>query len=261
MLKNSLKKAALATAITASLGAGSVANASILDQPVFQILGAVVVWGGDGSGSNGMVRDFIIDNGSGGVDLIGGTALDVTPVMTGSLDSFSPVGLTAGTGINMDTDGNGVVDASDTMAEFGPGEGGLNVDASAAQTSSFYVASNTVFNITATATGTGDSGSLAAIERTMSVDLDGDDGIPFGSAAKLPYSDAVAAFPGNGAALTSLTGVDVFVGEDSTAAATGSIAQQSVRFTNTYSLTTAAASFANGPATYSADVTYTIAIP
>lgn len=260
MFSKNLKKAALATAITASLGAGSVANASVIDNPVFQILGAVVVWGGDGAGG-AMASDFIIDNGTGGQDLIGG-GTNVTPVMTGSLDSFSPTGLISTGGFIQDADNDGVIDSLAEFAVTGtPGAPGLDVDGSAAQSSSFYVASNTVFNITATVTG--DAASLNAISRDMAVTESGDDGIAYGANARMPYDTAAeSAHILNEGALSLLSGgADVFLGSQSTAEAAGSIAEQSVRFTNTYSLAADAADFSTGPATYAAEVTYTIAIP
>lgn len=258
MYTNSLKKAALATAIVTSLGAGSVANASIIDQPVFQIMGAVVVWGGDGNGTAGSVRDFIIDHASGDIDLIAG---DVQPVMTGNLDDFSPNPHGTTSGIDLDSNGDGVIDGSDSLTEFGPTEGGLAVSASAVQESSFYVASNTTFSISATAVATGDATSLEKIERTMAISVSGDDGIPYGTAARLPYTGPAESHILLEGTIDQLTGGDVFVGDASTAQGAGSIAEQSVRFTNSYSLTNDGADFSNGPAVYSADVTYTIAIP
>lgn len=257
MFTKKLKKAALATAITASLGAGSVANASVIDNPVFELLGAVVVWGGSDDGSTWQVNDFIIGDGSTGTDLI---PTDVNPVVTGELTLFAPTGeLISTSGIDLqDTSGDGIIDTLATIP--GINEGGLVHSASATQSSSFYVASNTAFSISASIIS-GDTDSLNNISRTMTVTEDGNADVSqtFGSAAQLPATDINAAISGNGPLSNILSSGLVFTGDRPTATAPGSIAAQSVQFTNTYSLVNQ--EFSAGPQTYEAVVSYTVAIP
>ncbi len=263
MYKNSFKKIALATAITTSMGLGSAANASIIDAPVFKILGAVVVWGGDGTGATGSVQDFIINTGGGNIDLIAG---NVTPVMTGTLDSYAPSGdislLTVTNTAFNDANSNGVMDAGDSFAAFSPTETMGN--SLALQQSSFYVASNTPFNIEAIAVlDAGNSSAtaqLSDITRNLTVVTNGNAGaIAFGSAAQHPHS------AGNGVSLDGgLDGIvaqsTIFTGDQRTANAVGTIAEQSVQFTNTYAIDDSAGLEA-GITQVAATVTYTVAIP
>ncbi len=265
MYKKSLQRAALAAAITASLGATSAANASIIDNPVFKLLGAVVVWGGDGTGTGGSVQDFIINAGGSNLDLIAG---DVTPVMTGTLDSYAPTGdlslitVTGGDAAWNDANSNGVMDAGDSFSPFLPTETiGHSV---ALQQSSFYVASNTPFDVKATAAlDAGNSSAtalLSDISRTMDIAVSGSAGsIAFGSAAQHPHSGS-AGVTGNGTLDTISTETVVFSGDQKTANAAGTIAEQSVQFTNTYSITDTVGLEA-GTSQVAATVTYTVAIP
>ncbi|MCB1756654.1 MAG: hypothetical protein KDJ38_14115 [Gammaproteobacteria bacterium] len=260
MYRNNLKKAALAAAVAASLGAGSAANASIVDNPVFKVLGAVVVWGGDGSGSAASVQDFIVGSGASAVDLIAG---DVTPVMTGTLNSFAPTagGMLNIDGVSVDSNSDGVLDASDTLSAFSPTSALSN--SNGLQQSSFYVASNTPFNIKAIAvldTANSTTGaSLGSIDRTMSIATSGTAGsIAFGSKAQHPHSG------GNGISMNGglnnlSTEQLVFTGDQRTASDAGSIADQSVQFTNTYAVSNQG--LESGISQVAATVTYTIAMP
>ena len=254
MFTKKLKKAALATAITASLGAGSVANADIVDNPTFQLLGAVVVWGGSDTGQ-AMVNDFVISDGTTTTDLIGD---NVQPLITGTLTNYDPTGIINTTDVDLDPDGNGILDA--TLSAFSPTGGHLN-NPTQVQTSSFYVASNTNFSINATVIGT--PANQAAIQRTLSVTLDDSGDLnSFGNNARLPYDPATdSPFLINDTTLDAIDGQTVFAGTRGTADTFGTIAEQSVRFDHQYSLVESAANFNSGPQTYTAEVTYAIAIP
>ena len=261
MFTRKLKKAALATAITASLGAGSVANASVIDNPIFQVLGAVVVWGSDG-GTGLQVNDFIINDGtSGGSDLIGS---DVLPLVTGTLTQYnpSPNGITINGETAGDLDGNGSIDASEMLTEFLPSVT-LPNNPSNSQSSSFYVASNTAFNISAIATG--DPSNLAAIQRAMTVTTDSSgSAVAFGTEAQIPDDGTPTFGIQNDGLLTAISGASgtpVYIGNRQTALNPGSIAEQSVQFTNTYTVDPGAFGLDQGPQTVSATITYTVAIP
>jgi len=264
MLKQNFKKAVLISAMAASFGLSTSSNASIIDTPVFQVLGAVIVWGGDNSGTNGSVRDFIIDTAGGNVDLIAG---NVIPVMTGTLNSYAPAvdgiaGLSVTNQTLTDANSNGVIDAGDSFSAFAPSETlGNSLDD---QKSSFYVASNTAFTIKATAVNHVDStGSLADITRTMTVKQQSANGdtVAFGSASQLPNTGGAAAgITANGTLNALSTETVVFTGDQRTANAAGTIAEQSVEFTNTYALANGV-DLTNGTGLLAATVTYTIAIP
>ena len=177
----SLRKLAIAgTALTAMMA--STATASVIDRPFFQVLGVVVVWGADGNTSTSdapIVSDFIVGLGAaGGTDLIAG---DVHTVLTGTLDpidststdintaGFDPVTGAVSGGVFTDTAAGttGVLDASDTLSAF---EIDANTDVNGigndTHTSSFYVASNTNFEIRATREAVAVTGDLT--------DADGD---------------------------------------------------------------------------------------
>ena len=296
----SLKKLALVGGMAASLLAGT-AYASVIDRPFFQVLGVVVVWGADGNaaGANApVVSDFVLlteGSGNAGADLIGGTAQDTFTVLTGSLSPIlageagsgtvvDPVtgrtsgaaGVTEGTGAGSVA---GVLDATDSLAAFGV-DNSTDVDGLINQhTSSFYVASNAAFDIYAKAenlVGTGDFDTTAAtpsvgyedISLSMAVvagTATTDGTITFGANSQNPgdFVNGVETAAGEG--LDSMTGVDglkVFDGTQRTAASVGTLAQQSVRFDNTYTFGDGTGyDLSLGAGSITADVTYTIFVP
>ena len=255
-MKHVFKKAVVSAAVLASLGVIGTANADVVDSPKFKILPIVVVWGGDGSGAT-EVGDFLISTGAAtDIDLVNG---DVTPLITGTLNTFAPTG-TAGVtvdGNDLDSNSDGTLDASDALTS--PLTAGSTVAQTGANslTSSFFVASNTAFKINATSApvGTTTAADLALISHTMGVDAD-DTGSTFsyGSSATANVTEP---YPGGTlAALT--TGADVIqVGK--TATASGNIAAQSVRITNTYSVGgVSAGGLEVDPADLEATVTYVV---
>ena len=296
----SLKKLALVGGMTASLMAGT-AYASVIDRPFFQVLGVVVVWGADGNaaGANApVVSDFVLlteGSGNAGADLIGGTAQDTFTVLTGSLSPIVAGEAASGTvvdpvtgrtsGASGVTEGSGagsvagVLDATDSLAAFGIDN---NTDVSGLvnqHTSSFYVASNAAFDIYAKAenlVGTGDfdttvasptvgyddiSLSMAVVAGTATTD----GSITFGANSQNPgdFVNGVETAAGEGLdSMTGANGLKVFDGTQRTAASVGSLAQQSVRFDNTYTFGDGSGyDLSLGAGSLTADVTYTIFVP
>ncbi|MEO9971790.1 MAG: hypothetical protein ABJG15_18480 [Hyphomonadaceae bacterium] len=251
-------------AIAALIGAP--AQASIVDNPQFRVLGMVIVWGGNAPGTAGLVSDFIIDDvsGAGDTDLIAG---DVNTVVTGSLTATT--GSFAGAtsivdGANTLQTSSGVLDASTTFNAFDLTDstdiqvGGLT------ETSSFYIASNTNFNIDAVATAVTEDGfTLADIGYNLEVTLTGDDGVPFGADAQFPGGSATGGVETSINTLADMDGTDpVFIGTQRTAATPGSIADQSVRFDATYSLGGSTGyDLSQGAGEVEANVVYTVFVP
>lgn len=266
----SFRKLLLAGAtLVASAAAITPANASIIDRPHFKVLGVVIVWAAEEStGTAAMATDFIIDNDSGSADtdLIGGTDVDGRTVLTGTLNATADSSSTAGLGSvlriedttsviqNVDTD------AAGTFAAFDVTDASLTSDGLEYE-SSFYIASNTVFNIVAEATQVEQSGDfeLSDIGYNLDVTATGTDGaLTFGGNAQNPNGT----FPtvANLAAMGPNT--SVFEGTLRTAATPGSIVGQSVRFDATYTLGSGGAyDLSQGAGEIKADVVYTVFVP
>ncbi|NBC20278.1 MAG: hypothetical protein GVY06_04405 [Alphaproteobacteria bacterium] len=274
------KKALLAGAALA-VATAAPAQASIVDNPHFKVLGLlglVIVWGADASDTAPVVSDFVIDTGTGTTAAASGDADlisdDVHTVITGSLsptpDSLSDgsmLSVTDATSGGAFTDGGttGQLDAADAFTAFGL-DGTTDIAADGAEMeSSFYVASNTAFAIDAEASATtSDNFALTDVGFDMAVTQSGDDGLAFGSAAQFPHSGgAGGGVSGSISTLDDLsTAANVFTGDQRTAASTGSIADQSVRFDVTYSLGGAAGyDLSMGAGEIEADVTYTVFVP
>ena len=270
----------------AALMMGSTAYASIIDRPYFKVLGVVVVWGADtadGAPGAPVASDFVLltpATGTAGADLI---AADGATVVTGSLDPISSTGVNpvsgdpiTGTGAGGYADGGttGILDAGDTLAAF-------DVDATTDVTglgnsthlSSFYVASNAAFDIFAqstAATVTGDFvGTLDETDINYSMVVNavgGNDGtapdnLVWGASAQDPSTGGTGVVPVANLGLMG-TPTKVFDGGRKTAASNGSLAAQSVRFDNTYTLGAGGAyDLSMGAGTIYADVTYTVYVP
>lgn len=254
-------------AVSALLGAP--AQASIIDNPQFRVLGLVIVWGADDVDSGApTVSDFIIGDVAGGTDLI---ADDVHAVVTGTLLSTPATALTGGEfEITGAVGATGVLDAS---AAFDAFEIDANTDVSLGgnltQRSSFYVASNTAFTIEAVAatTGTPVGFTLDDIGYSLSVTESGNDGLAFGADAQFPHSGGTEGGIDNSAAgIDSLgdltTAQTVFAGDQLTAENPGSIASQSVRFDAVYTLGGSAGyDLSDGTGLIETEVTYTVFVP
>ena len=266
----SFRKLLLAgAALVASTAAVAPANASIVDRPHFKVLGVVIVWAAEeGTGNTPIATDFIINDqvGGGDTDLIGGTSVDGRTVVTGSLTPTADSSSTTAIG-----DVLTISDGSTTIGTITPTTTTFNsfdvtnADLSAGPmeyNSSFYVASNTAFSINGSASTTTTSGDfeLADIGYSLGVTVNGtDDGLSFGSNAQDPNGT----FPtfANLAAL-SPTPVPVFNGNRRTAASTGSIVDQSVRFDATYTLGAGGVyDLSQGAGEIEAAVVYTVFVP
>lgn len=268
-----LAGAALA-ASTAAVAAP--ANASIIDRPHFKVLGVVIVWAADETNGNAPIAtDFVIDDSVGGVaandtDLIGGAAVDGRTVVTGSLTPTKDSTSTAALGdiLTIDDDGNaanGVTQSVDTgtPTSFGAFDvTGETLTGDLTHNSSFFVASNTAFNIDGTATALTQTGDfdMTDVSFSMGVTVSGtaaNDGIDFGGNAQDPGGTF-----GSFANLGAMTGgTPVYQGNQRTAASAGTITGQSVRFDATYELGTSGYDLSMGAGEVEAEVVYTVYVP
>lgn len=232
------------------------ASSLVQDRPSLKVQGVVIVWAADPGSNAPVVADFVIDTGtgttaaaSGDVDLI---SSDTHTVVTGTLsatqDSFS--GATGGMPFlltntdrgtfSTDTNGDGRVSDQDAFTPFGiDGSSDTQIDATK-QYSSFYVASNVPFAIDAQAftPSTYTEYLLLLITRLeLSTTQSGNDGLAFGASSQQPHSGGSTAGSGTSWRLWDLrTARNVFTGDQRTAIAPGTIADQSVRFDAEYSI-------------------------
>lgn len=281
-IENNLKRG-LSCLVLALCAAGSGFGLTI-DRPHFIREGIVIVWAADPTSAAPVVADFVLDTGngtsaasSGDIDLI---TTDTHTVVTGTLsatqDSFSgatggiPFVLTntdRGT-INTDTNGDGRISGDDAFTAFGlTNNSGARVDATR-QSSSFYVASNVPFAINAQAftPSTFNEFILLLITNVqMSVEASGDDGLAFGSAAQAPHSGGGSSGFANNIRLWDLrTARNLFTGNQRTAVAEGTIADQSVRFDAEYSIGAgglAGYDLSLGTFDFVVEVVYTVYVP
>lgn len=247
------------------------AEASVLDNLFFRVLGLTLVWGADSGGTAPIVSDFVLmtsPSGTAGDDI---TAGDVHTVITGTLDPV-PVSAGAGEGYPLEVinetsggvftdDGDGVLDAGDSLTAFGID---VTTDIATDSTSlarSFYVASNTSFDINAAASvvTSGLTAGLGDIGLSCGITTSGTDGtITFGANSQDPtVGGSGFSCPAN---LSSLAGAGtiIFDGGQATAASVGTIATQSVRFDLNYNFTY---DLSMGTGDFDVDVTYTIFVP
>ena len=249
-----------------SLLSGSAALASVIDRPFFQNRGVVIVWGADEFGDIGgtapIVSDFVlldgVASGTAGNDLI---TTNVGTVATGSL---SPLNLNTATfqdGVSSfendfingqtfggefeDNSPTGLLSSADTLTSFGLDENTDTGSQGNRHNTSFYVASNTAFDIHGqllNPVATGDfqgNFTLDNITFDMGVTVSGDDDIIFGTAAQDPTIGGVGTLP-TVSTLAAFGGgvgqIQVYDGGRRTAASPGSITEQSVRFDLNYAL-------------------------
>ncbi|MEM7767966.1 MAG: hypothetical protein AAF253_10835 [Pseudomonadota bacterium] len=246
----SLKKVLLAGAAMLAATAAP-ANASIVDNPHFKVLGLVIVWG-DGN----IASDFVIDTaaGAGDADLIAG---DVTPVVTGSLagapganeGALLSISNAVSGGVLTDAGTVGVLDAADSFTAFEV-DGSTDVGFTGAYTSQWFAASNTPFNVTADVTGVTPT-EADAVEYGLAVTA------PAASTAAFAVTAAdvqVAA----GDTLDDIDGIDVFEGSTRTAEDPGTLLEQAWQFENTYSLDY---DLSQGVIDIAPTVTFTVYVP
>lgn len=271
-------------AVLACCALAPFANADVVANPTFNVPNLIIVWSADEVGNAPIVTDFILGaTGAADTDLIDG---DAFTVVTGTLVSTnnnqatgafplqfngSPSG-----NFNTDTDGDGTLDADDVLSPFQL-DADFEVQASTPN-SSFYVASNAPFSISAEITDVDVDPTFTAFSNTFLrlVDLvmevapvgapRTDGGFTYGGSAQSPHSGGVTA--GFGTALDLLDIVNtprtVFTGDQRTAATTGSIADQSVRFDIRYPLVNATVvgyDMSLGVIDFGVIVEYTVFVP
>lgn len=267
----SFRKLLLAGATLAmSTAAVAPAHASIVDRPHFKVLGVVIVWASDNTVAGGtpIATDFVINDDAAGddTDLIGGSAVDGRTVVTGTLTPTSDSSTSVGLGTVLDLEnGSGTFASIDT--ESPSGFSAFNVTGASltgdalTYNSSFYVASNTAFSINGLASVENQSGDfdLDDIGYDLDVTVNGTDGtVTFGGSAQNPNGT----FPAIADLSALNTATPVFQGDRRTAASTGSIVEQSVRFDATYTLGAGGAyDLSQGAGEIEAAVVYTVFVP
>lgn len=260
-------------------------KAVVNDVAFFRALPMVIVWGADAAAegsptANPVASDLVLlggTSGTAGNDIISG---NVFPVITGTLNPApqapastsgsivtvsNPAALPAGGGVFTDNAPTGVLNAADSFTKFGIQSTTSVGFATNSLKHSFYVASNTGFDIfaqTGTLTTTGDFSTLTAsnINWSMLITVSGTDGgLAFGANAQDPTTGGSGII-----AATTLNNFSsptkVFDGGRKTAASAGSLASQSVRFDVTYGLV-GGYNFALGAGSISIPVTYTVYNP
>ncbi|MEL6753860.1 MAG: hypothetical protein AAFO57_07530 [Pseudomonadota bacterium] len=263
-----VKKALLAGAALVAM-VGAPAQASIVDNPHFRVLGLVIVWSGDASG-NPVANDFVIGTGAGGTDLIGSNGQTVvTGTLTQTATSIAGANsfnVTDAPGVTDNGDGtfsDGVLDASAAFGAFTLDDGtGIDIQGNAVE-SSFFVASNTPFNLVADADMVTDPAttdfSLADVGFSLSHTNNDPAQTNFGSQAFADVGDNEAGFDVLDDFATSST---IFTGDSRTASGRGTIMQQSVRFDAVYTLGgTQGYDLSMGAGDIEANVTYTVFVP
>lgn len=278
------RRSKLKIACTLAVLMHATSAAEIVDDPAFNIENMVIVWSADDLGNAPIVADFVIrTDGPQSVDLIDA---DAFTVVTGTLDSTNNNPGTGGFPLNFtgspsgdfstDTNNNGVLDAGDVLSPFQL-DADFSVNASTPR-SSFYVASNSAFSISAEVTDvevdptfTGFSNAfLGFVDVLMEVAPVGgsrtDGGFTYGSAAQPPHSGGEQAGFSTPVDLLDLlnTPTTVFAGNQRTAATPGSIADQSVRFDVSYPLvgaTVVGYDLSLGVVDFGVTVEYTVFIP
>ena len=234
-----MKRIIVAISSMIAITAAQNSSAVVVDTLYFTAAPTVIVW----SGVAGVptANDFILlTNGANnaGVDLIAGA--DVTPVVTGSLTApvapaatdytqYGNVVTPVAGGAYVD-EGNGFLDGGDTYTAFTM-DATTDVTFNNTLNRSFYVASNTAFDIFAGALLTSGTAPLSSIDYLLTETVSGTDvGIAYGGNAQTAGIAVAAANLGAiGAGPTQ-----VFDGTQKTAASVGTITTQSVRINNAY---------------------------
>lgn len=276
--KNQHKRPASVRLGAACLGLGLAltmpALADTIDRPHFKVGGVAIVWAADATGTTPIASDFILGGNGSNTDLI---STDVHTVVTGTLDALDE-SFADGTGAtlriqNIPGSGNQTTRQGDRFTSsadvLNPFQIGNNTDVRTIRSdilSSFYVASNSAFNIDVIASAIGDPADLNLIRLRMRMTGSGNDGgLSFGGAAQIPHTgntNRSGVQWGGYRRLSALTGgQDIFRGNRRTAASNGTIADQSVRFDLDYRWNTGNIDLSDGTFDVEADVIYTVYIP
>ncbi|MEM8615804.1 MAG: hypothetical protein AAGF20_02610 [Pseudomonadota bacterium] len=255
------------------------AAGDVIDQPRFEVPNLLVVWGAqDTPGTAPIVSDLIVQEGSAAsTDLING---DVHTVTTGRLEALEETYAEgAGTALrvnrirgggrrNTRDNGDRITDASDQFAAFRLND---RTDVRTVRSeieSSFYVASNTAFNIDVVMTplrGAVYNDFRRVRLRTRITRSGTDDGLSFGGAAQYPHSGNTNRAGVRNQGWRNMANLSVprrvFTGDRRTARQVGTIADQSVRFDQTYRWNTGNIDLSEGVIDLQAELEYTIYIP
>ncbi len=260
--------------VAAGLCVSLPSQSGTIDRPHFRVDGIAIVWAADSSGNTPIVSDFIIEDGGANTDLIAG---DVHTVVTGTLDALDE-SFSDGTGATLriqniqggpnqtTRQGDRFTSAADVLNPF---QLRGNTDVRTIRSdilSSFYVATNKAFNIDVVSSAVGDPADLNLIRLRMRMSRTGsDDGLSFGTSAQLPHTgntNRSGVQWGGYRRLSTLTaGRDIFRGNRRTAASSGTIADQSIRFDLDYRWNTGNIDLAQGTFDVEAEVVYTVYIP
>jgi len=209
-------------------------SASILHSPKFKVDGVVIVWG---TQSGDIQADF--------PQAQRGTSLPYTLQITDTAAAH--------------TSGHHIVQTAQLLAPVNTPQTPVLHALNDTQ-SSFYVASNTAFNIDAVLANprSFSTDRLARSRISLKASLGGHSTLAFGQKAQYPHSDG----PTGGINTEVQTLGDLaqskrlFTGNQRTAAASGSIAQQSVQFTLDIQTT-----FSKTPLLQNQDIVFTVFIP
>lgn len=264
------------------------AKASVSDVAVFRALPMVVVWGADNFAENAptanfVAADYILLNtvsGSAGADIITGNVFPIVTSSTfftpaanlilttngGLISIVNPAALPAAGGTLTDNATIGLLNAADSLTAFGV-QATTAVNFPTTLRRSFYVASNSSFDIFAqsgAATTSGDFSALttADIQVTgMAITVAGNNGLAFGASAQTPFFAPGTGFIATPFGLNTIAAATkIFDGGRRTAFSAGNLADQSVRFDITYTLV-GGYGFQRGFGHISVPVTYTIFTP
>lgn len=262
LLAGAATTAASATFITPT-------QAAIIDRPHFKVEPIIIVWAvaDVDDSTDPLVTDFIVGSG-GGTDLI---ADDGRAVLTGSLVSGALESTEDALG-TLDAEialGGNVIDLEtpSSLTAFNPMTASITSGSqNLAWDSSFYVASNTPFSIEALISGAsvttvGSDFSLDDIGYSLAVTETASTGFTHGNAAQ----SIGGSFPtiNNLGDLedTSTVVYDGLSGGTRTAASSGTIRSQSVRFDATYTFLDGNYDLSEGSGEIQADVVYTFFTP
>ncbi len=268
----------------AAFAAALPASASAIDNPHWRIMGAVVVWGADATSNAPVVSDFIINTGSGAsaatsgdADLITGNVHTVvTGTLTSTSDAVNAVGTmpfiltnTAQGTINTDSNGDGILNASDSFTAFGLRPNSDTIVDTTRSRSSFYVASNTAFAIDARtfppATPLANT-LLNVVRLQMSSTVSGTNGgYAFGATAQAAHTSGPnSGFTASQPLTYYLPGRRIFTGNRRTAATRGTLLDQSIRFDAVYTINASSLTgydLSLGTFDFEVDVVYTVFVP
>lgn len=249
---------------------GLPSSSNVIDRPHYKVDGMVIVWAADSTGNTPIASDFILEDGGANTDLISG---DVHTVVTGTLEALDE-SFAEGYGAALriqrpgqnTRQGDRFTSADDTL---NPIAIRTDTDVRTIRSeieSSFFVASNKAFNIDVIASSVGDPADLNLIRLRMRLDRTGtDDGLSYGTSAQFPHtgnSTTAGLQWTNYRRLSNITtNQDIYRGNRRTAASTGTIADQSVRFDMDYRWNTGNIDLSEGTFDVEAQVDYTVYIP